>query len=105
MEPTGWERFKYYTLGLTPAPVSRSWVERDIASRAYLVRRALQVLFGLVMGFWISSRLTGGSGWVVVGGLIGGLIGGVLQMTVLDSYVRRRALSYYRKRWDRQLSV
>jgi hypothetical protein len=104
-EPSGSQKFLYYTLGITPPAVTRDWVELDVASTGFIVRRALQVLVGLVIGFSISAALIGGSGWTVLGGFIGGLIGAFLQATILADYVRRRTLSYYRKKWDRRLSV
>jgi hypothetical protein len=108
-----WQRFKYYTLGLTPPAVSREWVERDIASSGYLLRRALTIWVSTVLGAVLISLLLAGPAsargydmrWSIIGVCIGGFIGGVLQATVLADYIRRRTLTYYRKRWDRQLSV
>lgn len=102
IEPSGRQRFLYLTLGLTPPAATREWVEHDIASTGFMVRRALQVLFGLVLGFSISTLLLGGSWWMVLGGFLGGLIVALLQATVLAGYVRRRTLRYYEAKWDRQ---
>ena len=104
VEPSPRQKFLYYTLGLTPPVSSREWVEQDVASMGFIIRRALQLLVGLVIGFSISTALIGGSGWTILGGFIGGLIGALVQMTFLAGYVRRRTLSYYRKKWDRQLA-
>ena len=100
-EPSSREKILYCTLGITPPALSREWVENDVASSGFIIRRALQLLVGLVLGFSISAALIGGNRWTVVGGFIGGLIGAFLQVTVLAAYVRRRTLSYYRKKWDR----
>lgn len=102
IEPKSRQKFLYLTLGLAPPASRREWVEHDIASMGFLLRRALQVLIGLVLGFSISAVLVGGSGSLVLGGFLGGLFVSVLQMTVFAGYVRRRALRYYEAKWDRQ---
>ena len=101
-EPSGRQRFLYLVFGLAPPAATREWVEHDIASTGFLVRRALQVLIGLVLGFSISVVVLGGSWGIVLGGFLGGLIVALLQMTVLAGYVRRRTLGYYEAKWDRQ---
>lgn len=40
---------------------------------------------------------------ILIGGLIGGIIGVLIQATFSPDFIRRRALAYYRKRWDREL--
>ena len=102
IEPGGRERFLYFTLGLAPPAATREWVERDIASTGFLVRRSLVLLTAMVIGFSVSATVMGGSAWTVLGGFIGGLIAAVFQMTVLADYVRKRTLRYYDKKWKRQ---
>lgn len=102
LAPSGRQRFLYLAFGVAPPAATHEWVERDIATGAFLVRRALQLVVGLVLGFWISVTLLGGSLWMVFGGFLGGLIVAFFQSTVLAGYVRRRALGYYEKKWDRK---
>ena len=113
-EPTPWQKVGYYALGLTPPAVSREWVERDIDTTGWQVRRLLQIWIGTVIGLAIIGPIVVGMSlevWkgqlaaLMAGALIGGIIVGVLQATVLADYIRRRTLSYYRKKWDTQLSV
>lgn len=112
-EPTGWEKFKYYTLGLMPPAVSREWVERDVQTNGWLLRRALTIWISTWLGAVLFALLIDGPasargydvGPSIIGVCIGGFIGGILQVTVLASYIRRRTMSYYEKKWDRQLSV
>jgi membrane protein YdbS with pleckstrin-like domain len=103
VEPSSWQKFGYYTLGLAPPAVSREWVEKDVGSTGFVVRRALVLVASITIGFTISAALIGGSRWSVLGGFIGALFVAFLQMTVLADSVRRRSLSYYRKKWDRHL--
>lgn len=114
MEPTGWQKFRYYTLGLT-LPVSyRDWVEHDVETTDWQVRRFFQVLVGILIGLAIIGPVIRGLAWeawkgqvteVMLGVLIAGIIGAVLQATVLADHARRWTLSYYRKKWNRQLRV
>jgi len=109
-EPTGGQKILYYTLGVTPPAVSRSWVERDISTTGWKVRRLLQVWLGIVLGLAVVYPVLRGFSWDtewqvrMLGAAIGGAIAGLLQATVMADYVRRRALSCYRKKWDRQLA-
>ena len=108
IEPTGREKFLYYTLGLTPPAISREWVERDVQTTGWLLRRALTIWISTVIGALLIALLLAGPvaarGYDLVPGIIGacigGFIGGILQATVLADYIRRRTLSYYRRKWD-----
>ena len=57
MEPTAREKFLYYTLGITPPAISREWVERDINSAGWQVRRFLQVWIGMAFGLAVVGPL------------------------------------------------
>ena len=104
-EPRGRDRFLYFTLGVAPPAATREWVEHDIASTGFLVRRAVVLLIAMVIGFSVSAALIGESSWTVLGAFVGGLIVAVFQMTVLADYVRERALRYYDKKWKRQSTL
>lgn len=112
-EPTGWQRFRYYTLGLTPSVASREWVEHDVQSSEWLLRRALTIWIstwlGAVLFAWLIDGPASARGYNVgpsiIGVCIGGFIGGILQITLFAGYIRRRTMAYYEKKWDRQKTV
>ena len=114
MEPTGWQKFKYYTLGLTLPAETREWVERDVKTAGWQVRRLFQVWVGILIGLAILGPIIRGLSWeawkgqsteVMLGVLIAGIVAGVLQATVLADHARQWTLAYYRKKWDRSLRV
>jgi hypothetical protein len=111
-EPNGWVKWRYLLLGITPPREYREWVLADVSSPAWAVRRFLQIGIGTLIGIALVGPLVRGMSWdavesyapgALLGGLIGGMIAGVLQATVLADFTRRWTVSYYRKRWDRQL--
>ena len=110
--PSRGRRILYYTLGLTPPAETRAWVEADLDTIAWRIRRGMQMftgtLVGLLIGGWglalISDVVWARTGpWILIGGLIGGTLGAVLQATVMAPSIRRNCLAQYRKRWTRQL--
>ena len=112
-EPTARQKVLYYSLGLTPPADSRDWVERDIHSAGWQIRRVLQVCVGVTTGAIVAVLLSGmlpptGRGVAVedtlIRAAIAGLILGILQATIMADYFRRRTLAYHDKKWTRQLT-
>lgn len=112
IEPTGWRKVVYYTLGHTPPAATREWVERDVHTTGWQVRRLFQFWVGILVGIAILGPVIKGLSWdpwkgqseeLLLGVLFAGIIGGVLQATVFAGHVRHWTLAYYRRRWERQL--
>ena len=101
-EPSRREKVLYYTLGITPPASSREWVERDVHSVGWRVRRGAQLWVGMLIGVGLVVWLTDGRAMpAALGAAIGGLIAAIIQGTVMAGSLRRRQLAYHRKRWDR----
>ena len=103
-EPGRRQKVLYYTLGITPPAASREWVERDVHSIGWRLRRGAQLWIGTLMGAGLVIWLADDSSAVpaAIGAAIGGLIAAILQGTVMAGYLRRRQIDYHRKRWERR---
>ena len=108
-EPSGRQKFLYYAFGVAPPVTARAWVERDLCSSAWRIRRAMQCWTGTSIGLALVVLVLGGVDarpWGVsikgslIGVTIGGFLGGILQATVMADYVRRRHLSVYARKWN-----
>ena len=101
-EPDTKQKVAYYVLGLTPPVEHADWVRADVDSTAWLVRRSLQLLAGLVLGLAIAATLFGYRPGLFIGGIIGGIIGSLIQVLFMRGYLRRRTHGYYEKKWAKQ---
>ena len=101
-EPDTKQKLAYYVLGLTPPVEHADWVRKDVDSSAWLVRRSLQVLAGLMLGFGIAAAFFGYQPGLFIGAIIGGIIGSLIQVLFMSDYLRRRTHRYYEKKWAKQ---
>ena len=102
VEPTGWERVKYH-LGYPLPERYRAWIERDVASRGFLVRQWLWRSAGAAIGVTLVSLFLDLRVWpFVVGWLIGSA--GIASLRPFADFQRRRFLAYHQKRWKRDRS-
>ena len=102
--PSGRDKVLYYALGLTPPVDHADWVRRDVGRRAWKLRRGFQFAAGTVLGGLLAGVFLELSPGLILGAITGAAIGAVLQMTLMQDYVCRRALAYYEKRWSKQRS-
>lgn len=100
-EPRTSQKVLYYTLGVALPAEARDWVERDINTRAFVIRRAAVMIVAILVGFLIGVWLFEAHPSILIGAFIGASLVGFLQMTVLADYVRRRSLRYYERKWNR----
>ena len=108
-EPSGRQKLLYYAFGVAPPVTARAWVERDVGTSAWRIRRAMQLWAGTLIGVGVVVLVLGGVdarplGVPIKGSLIGvaigGFLGGILQATVMADHVRRRHLSVYARKWN-----
>ena len=102
--PSGRDKALYYALGLTPPVRHADWVRRDVGSTSWHIRRAIQWTVGALLGVLIATLLFGPRPALIAGTIIGSIIGFIIQLTLMQDYVRRRTLDYYEKRWNKQRS-
>lgn len=102
--PTGRKKILYYILGLTPSVEHAEWVRNDVASDQWLVRRAVQVFAGLMLGMLIGATIFGYRPGLIVGAILGSVIGSLIMVVFKPDFLRRRTLVYYEKRWEKQRS-
>lgn len=89
-----------YRLGWSIPEEHRSWVERDVASRAFPLWQLLYYVVAQALAVWLLSRFVDGfKPWPY---LIGGSTGAAAVMIFFADYKRRRLLESYEKRWKRQ---
>jgi hypothetical protein len=100
-KPVGRAKFLYYWFAAAPPAEFANWVRQDIQTDGWLWRRVGQSAIGIAIGFTIANVLLDASRWTLVGMAIGVGIVSVLELTVLASWSRKRALRYYEKRWSR----
>ena len=98
--PTGRSLFLYYFFGVVPSG-HRAWVERDVHTRAWLVRHSLQRV-AFFAAFILILRLFSGGGISLLPFIPVAAIVVALDLTVFARWQRRQALRNYARKWDRE---